>query len=121
MVNKKIKGYNFNVAGQLGYHNYGNCTTKTPRQEDVNTLLLLHKASYLAFGDEEILDVARTYSAKALKELMPSMLPHLREAVAHLYYNGILKLYLVHPVKRPLLRVFNHCVPKIMHTRIHLY
>lgn len=67
----------------MGYHNYGKCVTKSPRQEDANTLLLLHEASYLAFGDEEILDAARTYSAKALKELMPSMLPHLREGVVH--------------------------------------
>jgi hypothetical protein len=79
----KSNGYNFNVAGPLGYHNYEKFITKTPSLEDANTLLLLYEASYLAFGDEEKLDVARTFSAKALKQLMPFMLPHLREGVAH--------------------------------------
>ncbi|NP_001183298.1 (-)-alpha-terpineol synthase [Zea mays] len=71
------------ILGPLGYHNYEKFITKTPSLEDANTLLLLYEASYLAFGDEEKLDVARTFSAKALKQLMPFMLPHLREGVAH--------------------------------------
>ncbi|TVU46423.1 hypothetical protein EJB05_05958, partial [Eragrostis curvula] len=51
-------------------------------QKDVDGLLSLYEASCLAYGDEEILDVARTFSAGALKELMPSMLPQLRKRVA---------------------------------------
>jgi hypothetical protein len=34
----------------------------------------------------------------------------------YLYYNGTLKLYLVHPVKRPPLRASNHCAPNKMYT-----
>jgi hypothetical protein len=44
-----------------------------------------------------------------------------RHSLLHLYYNGTLKLYLVHPIKYPPLRVFNHCAPKKLHTRISLY
>ena len=60
--------------------------TGSPRHQDrrMQTHFFCYMRAFnLAFGDEEILDVARTYSAKALKELMPSMLPHLRESVAH--------------------------------------
>jgi len=38
-----------------------------------------------------------------------------------LYYNRIIKLYLVHPIKASPLRSFNHCVPRKKHTEICLY
>ncbi|KAF8666152.1 hypothetical protein HU200_053868 [Digitaria exilis] len=76
-------GINHNVAGPLSYHNYRKCSIKTAGQEDVNALLSLYEASNLAFPDEELLDEARIFSAEALKELMPSMPPHLSEGVAH--------------------------------------
>lgn len=52
-------------------------------QKDVNGLLSLYEASYHAFRGEQIMDVARTFSANTLQELMPSMLPHLRNLVEH--------------------------------------
>lgn len=57
--------------------------TSALRKDDVTELLSLYEASYLAFRDEESLDQARKPSANALRELLPSMDPHLRQSVVH--------------------------------------
>ncbi|KAL6653056.1 hypothetical protein ACP70R_011981 [Stipagrostis hirtigluma subsp. patula] len=55
----------------------------TMLKKDASGLLSLHEASYLSFENEEILDTARTFSTNALKDLMPSMHPNIRNKLAH--------------------------------------
>jgi len=52
-------------------------------QKDVEGILSLYEASYLAFGGEEVLDEARVCCADALSKLLPSIHPQLRRSVVH--------------------------------------
>ncbi|XP_062225032.1 (-)-alpha-terpineol synthase-like isoform X2 [Phragmites australis] len=52
-------------------------------KKDIEGLLSLYEASYFAFGGEDILDEARRFSSGALRDLLPSMDPHLKSKVAH--------------------------------------
>ncbi|KAG2536770.1 hypothetical protein PVAP13_9NG219500, partial [Panicum virgatum] len=67
----------------LKHDMYAKKCSKATLQSDVNRFLSLHEASYLAFRGEEMLDLARKFSTKALRDLMPSMPPHTRKRVAH--------------------------------------
>ncbi|PUZ38084.1 hypothetical protein GQ55_9G168800 [Panicum hallii var. hallii] len=69
--------------GLLKHNIYAKNCSKATLQRDVNRFLSLYEASYLAFKGEETLDVARKFSTKALRDLMPSMPPHTRKRVAH--------------------------------------
>ncbi|CAL4934632.1 unnamed protein product [Urochloa decumbens] len=69
--------------GLLKHNIHGNKCSKATLQRGVNGFLSLYEASYLAFRGEEMLDVARTFSTDALRDLMPSMPPHTRKGVAH--------------------------------------
>jgi len=72
------------ILGLLLKHDmYAKKCSKATLQSDVNRFLSLHEASYLAFRGEEMLDLARKFSTKALRDLMPSMPPHTRKRVAH--------------------------------------
>ncbi|KAF8722048.1 hypothetical protein HU200_022677 [Digitaria exilis] len=70
-------------TGLLKHNIYGKNCSKATLQRDVNVFLSLYEASHLAFRGEEILDVERTLSSNALRDLMPSMPPHTRKGVAH--------------------------------------
>ncbi|KAF6998411.1 hypothetical protein CFC21_014534 [Triticum aestivum] len=63
------------------YFPQGSLKTLKRGSDDVNGLLSLYKASYLAVGGEETLDEARAFSKKALIKLLPSMDHHLRRSV----------------------------------------
>jgi hypothetical protein len=67
----------------LKHNTYGKNCSKATLERDVNGFLSLYEASHLAFRGEEMLDVARTFSTNALRDLMPSMPPHTRKGVAH--------------------------------------
>uniref|UniRef100_R7W3U7 Myrcene synthase, chloroplastic n=1 Tax=Aegilops tauschii TaxID=37682 RepID=R7W3U7_AEGTA len=60
-----------------------NCLTRALQRHDIKGLLSLYEASYLAFRDDETLDEARTFCANGLKELLPSLDPHLQSSVVH--------------------------------------
>ncbi|XBI97685.1 hypothetical protein VPH35_018015 [Triticum aestivum] len=60
-----------------------NYLTRTLQRDDIKGLLSLYEASYLAFRDDETLDEARTFCANGLKELLPSLDPHLQSSVVH--------------------------------------
>ena len=72
------------ILGLLLKHDtYAKQCSKGTLQRDVNRFLSINEASYLAFRGEEMLDLARKFSTKALRDLMPSMPPHTRKRVAH--------------------------------------
>lgn len=50
-------------------------------EKDTEGLLSLYEASHLAFEGDHLLDEARVFSTEALRELRPSMHPHLRSSV----------------------------------------
>jgi hypothetical protein len=52
-------------------------------QRDVEGILSLYEASYLAFGDDDVLDEARVCCVDALTKLLPSVHPQLRNRVVH--------------------------------------
>ncbi|CAL4922059.1 unnamed protein product [Urochloa decumbens] len=54
---------------------------KNTLRKDAGGLLSVYEASHLAFEGEDLLDEARVFSTEALRELVPSMHPHLRSAV----------------------------------------
>ena len=69
----------------MSFDNYRDSNAnESERQKYVLELLTQYEASYLAFGEEKVLDVAREFSVNALGEfIMPSLPPHLRKGVAH--------------------------------------
>ncbi|RLN38979.1 hypothetical protein C2845_PM01G35840 [Panicum miliaceum] len=76
-------GFSADPGLLLKHEIYAKDCSKATLQRDVNRFLSLYEASYLAFRGEETLDVARKFSTKALRDLMPSMPPHTRKRVAH--------------------------------------
>ncbi|KAM3373297.1 hypothetical protein ACQJBY_019981 [Aegilops geniculata] len=60
-----------------------NYLTRALQRDDIKGLLSLYEASYLAFKDDETLDEAKTFCANGLKELLPSLDPHLQSSVVH--------------------------------------
>ncbi|KAG2547602.1 hypothetical protein PVAP13_9KG112900 [Panicum virgatum] len=76
-------GFSADPGLLLKHDTYAKQCSKGTLQRDVNRFLSINEASYLAFRGEEMLDLARKFSTKALKDLMPSMPPHTRKRVAH--------------------------------------
>ena len=58
-------------------------TSAALNQRDVEGILSLYEASFLAFRNEEMLEEARVFCVDALTKLLPSMHPHIRLGVVH--------------------------------------
>lgn len=80
------KGFSVSPESLTNNEKYkGICDLKSEAlgQRDIEGILSLYEASYLAFGDEEVLDEARVCCVAALTKLLPSMHPQLRHRVVH--------------------------------------
>ncbi|KAM0907416.1 hypothetical protein ACQ4PT_016128 [Festuca glaucescens] len=65
------------------YKRIRDLTSAALEKTDVEGIMSLYEASYLAFGNEEVLDEAKVCCVDALTKLLPSIHPHLNRSVVH--------------------------------------
>jgi hypothetical protein len=73
--------------------------------EDIDGIIELYQASYLAFPDETMLDRARAFSIETLAQMMPLMVPKQREIVEGVLLDlplhwGAPRLHAIRSLKR---------------------
>nr|AXT98924.1 isoprene synthase [Arundo plinii] len=81
---RMLRGNGFDVSTELLSSLLdGKNSFRTVPHSDIDGLLSVYEASYLAFHGEDMFDDLRKNSASALKDLLPSMDSHMRSNVAY--------------------------------------